>query len=183
MATKQLSNESLQRALTKEAWDNLSETFEWTESLLEKFQDKVDWNKICENEHVHWTIPMISKYQDKINWDILSKNIDPELLTEKLVEAFLDKWNWHNLSDCNLNYVPTPHKVLMKFADKWDWGVIINNTSIFFNGLFEDKGVDFYEKYKKYIPEYKLSNTDLWGEMVSQIQNHLVKEITKSEKK
>lgn len=176
MATKQLSNASLQRALAKEAWKELFSYFEWTESMLEKYQDKVDWDKISENENVRWTIPMIQKFQNKINWDIFSESINPELLNEKLIGEFQDKWNWQKLSDCNFNYIKNADKVLKKFAHKWDWRVIIKNN--WYEPLFENKGIEFYEKYKDYIPEYEINDTYLWNEMVSQIKAQLIKEIT-----
>ena len=49
MATKELSNEFMQKIVNEEAWKELSGDFNWSETLLEKFQDMVDWNEISEN--------------------------------------------------------------------------------------------------------------------------------------
>ncbi len=67
MALKVLSNDFMQKISIDEAWNELSENFQWTESLLEKYQDKVDWSKISENSRIFWTIPMIQKFKNKWN--------------------------------------------------------------------------------------------------------------------
>ena len=72
MSTKTLSNEFMQNIATEEAWKELSCEFNWDEILLEKYQDKVNWNEISGNTEICWTIPMLQKFQKKINWDILS---------------------------------------------------------------------------------------------------------------
>ena len=66
MATKTLSNEFMQNIATEEAWKELSGKFNWSEVLLEKYQDNVDWDEISENRIIRWTIPMIQKFQKKI---------------------------------------------------------------------------------------------------------------------
>ena len=99
MATKVLSNEFMQNIATEEAWKELSSNFNWSETVLEKYQDKVDWDEISENRNIRWTIPMIQKFQKKINWDKFSDYADENILTERVIEAFKEKWNWHNLSN------------------------------------------------------------------------------------
>ena len=61
MTTKVLSNDFMQEIAKEEAWKELSSDFKWTESLLEKYQDKVDWQEVSENRDILWTIPMIQK--------------------------------------------------------------------------------------------------------------------------
>ena len=98
MATKVLSNEFMQNIATEEAWKELSSSFNWSEALLEKYQDKVNWDEISENRNIRWTTPMIQKFQKKINWDKFSDYADENMLTEGIIEAVKDKWNWHSLS-------------------------------------------------------------------------------------
>ena len=64
----------------------------------------------------------------------------------------------------------------MKFADKWSWHKIIN--SVWGKLLFENKGIEFYEKYKDYIHEFEIFDTYLWEEMLSQVKKQLITEIT-----
>ena len=125
MATKVLSNEFMQNIATEEAWKELSGNFNWSETLLEKYQDKVNWDEISENRNIRWTTPMIQKFQKKINWDKFSDYADENMLTEGVIEAFKDKWNWHNLS--NNGNVPMTDELLEKYADRWDWEQIIDS--------------------------------------------------------
>lgn len=98
MATKVLSNEFMQKIMNEEAWKELSNTFNWSETLLEKYQDKVDLNEISGNRGICWTVPMLQKFKHRINWDVFSDTIGEESLPENILETFKDKWNWHKLS-------------------------------------------------------------------------------------
>ena len=173
MATKVLSNEFMQNIATEEAWKELSSNFSWSEAMLEKYQDKVNWDEISRNSRIRWTIPMIQKFQKKINWDVFSDNADEDILTEKYLDAFKEKWNWHNLS--NNRNVELTEELLERFADKWDWTEIIDRYGC---NLYDKKAIDFYEKYKEYIPASKLQNTYLWRDIVEQRAKQLAIEIT-----
>ena len=173
MTTKTLSNEFMQNIATEEAWKELSSEFNWNETMLEKYQNKVDWDEISENRYIRWTIPMMQKFQKKINWNKLSANIDEDILTEGMIEAFKNQWNWHELSG---NWgVKLTHEIIEKYADKWDWEQLIDKRN---NNVFEGRGIDFYERYKDYIPVTKLQNTGLWMGIVCQQKNQLIEEIT-----
>ena len=173
MATKTLSNEFMQNIATEEAWKELSSDFAWSEAMLEKYQDKVDWDEISENRNVRWTIPMIQKFQKKINWEKFSDYANENILTETIIEAFKDKWNWHNLS--NNGNVPMTDELLEKYADRWDWEQIIDN---YCDNLYDKRAIELYEKFKAYIPVSKLQNTRLWSSIVEQRAKQLIEEIT-----
>ena len=166
---KTLSNEFMQKIATEKAWEKLSEDFNWSETLLEKYQDKVDWKWICRQ----WTIPMIQKFKNRIDWDEFSEQADGEILTEAVIEAFKDKWNWLELS--KNDSLELTHELLEKYADSWNWENIIDRYN---NNLFGNKGVDFYEKYKDRIPAAKLQDSMLWREIVEQRVRQLKAEIT-----
>lgn len=176
MATKTLSNEFMQKIMNEEAWKKLSNDFNWSETLLEKYQDKVDWYEISRNRNILWTIPMIQKFKNRINWDTFSEyfdKIEGEMVTENIIETFKDKWNWHELSQ-NSN-VNLSFELLDKFADLWDWEEVIDRYG---DQLFEGKGIEFYERYKDHIPASKVQNSRLWYEIVSQQMHQLIAEIT-----
>lgn len=172
MTAKALSNEFMQVIMIEEAWKELSNEFNWSEILLEKYQDKVDWNVISENMHIRWTVSMIQKFKNRINWDKFSGALDEEVLTENVIEAFKDKWDWHKLS-ANSG-VRLSHALLDKFADFWDWEKIINR---YYDNVFENQGIEFYERYKERIPAAKVQNSRLWDEIVSQQKLQLIAEI------
>ena len=117
MATKVLSNEFMQNIATEEAWKELSSNFNWSETTLEKYQDKVDWDEISENRNIRWTIPMIQKFQKKINWDKFSDYADENILSESYLDAFKEKWNWRNLS--NNSRKPLEHLFIMLRTDEY----------------------------------------------------------------
>ena len=173
MATKVLSNEFMQKIMTEEAWKELSNDFNWSEALLEKYQDKVDWSEISENRNIRWTIPMIQKFKNRINWDKFSDYIVEEVVAENIIETFKDKWNWHKLSE-NSNVVLS-YDLLDRFSDLWDWEEIIDRYS---NNVFENQAIEFYERYKEHIPAAKVQNSRLWDEIVSQQKHQLIAEIT-----
>lgn len=80
---KTLSNDFMQKIATEEAWKELSGDFQWNESLLEKYQDKVDWHEVSENTNILWTIPMVQKFKNRIDWDS-----SPDMQKKKLSQRF-----------------------------------------------------------------------------------------------
>ena len=171
MATKTLSNDFMQRIADEGAWKELSNELSWTETLLEKFQDKIDWQELSGNRNILWTIPMLQKFKHRINWDKFSRCADEKTLTENCIETFKEKWNWSELSN---NYSIT-NQLLEKFVDKWDWESVIAG---FNNNLFSsDSAIEFYERYKEYIPAAKLQNSRLWNEIVEQRKKQILSEI------
>ena len=169
---KTLSNEFMQKISTDEAWKELSGTYSWSESLLEKYLDKVDWHDVSENPFILWTIPMIQKFKNRIDWDKFSRLARAETLTEAFIDAFKDKWNWTELSENSA--MELTHELLEKYADKWNWETIIDCWEC---NIFDEKGIDFYERYKDYIPASKLQQSMLWKEIVKQQKIQLINEI------
>ena len=173
MATKTLSNDFMQRIADDGAWKELSNELSWTEALLEKYQDKIDWQELSENIHMLWTVPMLQKFKHRINWDKLSRCADENTLTDNCIETFKEKWNWSELSgNSSINA-----QLLEKFADKWDWELVIN--SYYRNNLFSNvSAIEFYERYKEYIPAAKLQGSSLWTCIVEQRKTQILSEIT-----
>ena len=172
MAAKVLSNEFMQNIATGEAWKELSGNFNWSETTLEKYQDKVDWDEIVTNRDIRWTLPMLQKFQKKINWDKFSEYADASVLTEPIIEAFKERWNWHELS--GNSELPLTLELLEKYADKWDWERIIDSYG---HDIYDKNAIEFYEKFKDYIPVFKLQNTRLWSSIVEQRSKQLAAEI------
>ena len=172
MATKVLSNEFMQNIATEEAWKELSGNFSWSETMLEKYQDKVDWDEVTTNRNIRWTLPMIQKFQKTLNWDKFSEYADENVLTEAIIEAFKDKWNWHELS--GNSDLPLTYDLLEKYADKWDWERIIDSYG---HDIYDKHAIEFYEKFKDYIPVFKLQNTCLWRDIVEQRSKQIAAEI------
>ena len=168
MTTKQLSSDFMQQIAEEQAWKELSGDFCWTETLLEKYQDKLDWMEVSENRNTQWTIPMVQKFKNRIDWKTFSRYADEKFLTEETLEVFKDKWDWNELSD-NSSVLLT-EELLDKFIDKWDWKEIISYSH---NELFENNPIEFYEKYKEHIPASELQDRTLWSKIVKICKSNL----------
>lgn len=173
MEKKMLNNDFILSIAEQEAWDKLSSELHWSETMLEKFKDNVNWEEISSNSEIFWTISMLKKFSYRIDWNELSRMICNESLSEECITTFADKWNWSELSR-NSNLKLT-HQLLEKFRENWDWCKIIDRWR---DELFENKGIDFYERYKENIPESVLKNSRLWDDMVFQYKNQIIAEIT-----
>ena len=72
MNTKAFENSFMEKVMEDEAWKKLSEDFPWTEKMLEKYQDKVDWEEVSGNWRITWTPSMLDKFKRRIDWSKLS---------------------------------------------------------------------------------------------------------------
>ena len=169
MATKTLSNDFMQRIADEGAWKELSNELCWTEALLEKYQDKIDWQEVSKNRNILWTVPMLQKFKHRINWNLLSRYADEKVLRENVIEIFKEKWDWGELSgnECINN------QLLEKFADKWDWESVIDNYNLYSDA----SAIEFYERHKEYIPASKLQGSLLWTRIVEQRKAQIISEI------
>ena len=168
--TKMINDEFLQIA-TEQAWKRLSANFGWTESLLEKYSDKVDWTEISGNRNIVWTIPMLQKFSDKIDWKVLSERFGEEWFTKAHLEAFKDKWDWTEISASHLLMHP---ELIDRFIDYVDWSSLIGErTYIPFSRNEYFDAIGFYEKYKEHIPMSKLQESALWELIVEQTSDQI----------
>jgi len=65
--------------MESEAWQELSCSINWNETQLEKYADKLDWEKVSRNDNMLWTFSMLEKFKNRINWRALSESIKPSL--------------------------------------------------------------------------------------------------------
>jgi hypothetical protein len=68
MDNKKLKEGMLALQLEEEAWKELSRDIPWTEDLLERYKDKVDWEAVCNNSDIHWSVAMLEKFRKQIDW-------------------------------------------------------------------------------------------------------------------
>ena len=167
---KTWSNDFMQQIMDEAAWKDLSADFPWSEQLLEKYQDKVDWNEVSDNDNMLWTASMLEKFKDRIDWDALSRSRHRCILTAGMFERFKAYWNWKILSsnsDVELDF-----ELIDRFADRWDWRELIDRHR---EDLLNRK---FFERYKTYIPASELQNSRLWHSLVDERKLQLAREIT-----
>ncbi len=169
MATKNWDGDFLSQIMDEAAWKDLSGEFPWSEQLLERFQDKVDWDKMSENSTMLWTASMLEKFRNKLDWKALSRSGHRSILTAELFERFKDRWDWSELS--RNSDVEMTCDLIDRFIDRWDWRELIDR--------YDDKLYDraFLERYKEYIPASELQNSRLWREIVEQRKEQIAREI------
>lgn len=173
--TKKLSDEFMQQIATEQAWKDLSDDFTWTETLLEKYADKVDWKTISENRRIVWTIPMLQKFSQKLDWPTLSSYMNDEWFTEEHLEAFKEKWDWGELCG-NIKF---SDEIISKYGDYINWTALIGADN-FRSCIMRDDdfdGIAFYEKYKTHLPISKIQDSDLWRNIVEKVTQQIKTEI------
>ncbi len=167
---KRWSNDFMQQIMDEEAWKNLSGDFPWSEQLLEKYQDKVNWNEVSDNDNMLWTASMLEKFKERIDWDALSRSRHRCILTAGMFERYKAYWNWKILSsnsDVELDF-----ELIDRFADRWDWRELIDRHH---DDLLNR---EFFERYKTYIPASELQHSRLWHNLVDERKLQLAREIT-----
>ena len=165
-----LNDEHLLKCATEEAWNILSEEFDWTESLLEKYQENLNWKSISENRQIKWNLTMLDKFKERLHWDILSKEIHSEQIIPEILEKFKERWDWYKLS-ANW-HIDLTCETIDKYAECWDWKELIDHR--FTSNPYETDPIGFYEKYKKYIPHYILKDSSLWESIVNVRKEQLI---------
>ncbi len=164
---KDFNKDFLNSLIEEGAWKKLSEDFGWTEALLDKFKDKVDWKEISGNRQINWTASMLDKFARFIDWHALSGSLQPSLFSAEMLEKYSDRWDWHELS--GNTEIRLDDEILTRFADKWDWSEIICRR---WNDDFI-KGKAFLEKYIDYITASDLCSSGLWESILEEKEEEL----------
>jgi hypothetical protein len=163
-----------------EIWKRLSEDrdFTWSETLIDRYQDKLDWKSLSENGNVQWTASMLEKYKHKIDWKALSAKNDYSnqnlssrgCFSSENLRKFSSKWDWSALS-ANSSVGWTMGKV-EEFKDFIDWSGIIDlgwNERLY--------TLEFFEKYKDYFPVSSLQQSQMWSTIMDISKGKLIEEI------
>lgn len=174
---KTINDEFMQHVVAEQVWKKLSEDFAWTEALLAKYSENVDWKLISDNENIYWSLMMLQKYSNRLDWKVLSRHVDCDWFTEAHLEAFKNKWDWTGLI-CNYKF---SERLIDKYIDYVDWDEIIGvDRSYYGCQVCSDDNFDaisFYEKYKEHIPMSKFQGSALWGRIVEQKYRQIKEEI------
>ncbi|MEI6697351.1 MAG: hypothetical protein WCO13_14955, partial [Bacteroidota bacterium] len=118
-------------------WCHLTGDYEnlpWTEELMEKFQDKLDFgNKhsggLSSNSNIKWTFSLIEKYKDKIYWSYLLSN----LITNNsfdIIDLYIENFNKNSWSLESSNRRTWTIELLERYENYWDWYDITRNEGI-----------------------------------------------------
>ena len=169
MATKNWNDDFMSQLIDEQAWKELSQDFLWSEQLLEKYADKVDWHEVSGNNQMLWTASMLEKFKKRIDWRELSGTGHQSLLNAEMLARFEQYWDWHELSDNSS--LELTRELLDKFIERWDWREIIGRWD---DALFDE---GFLERYKEYIPTSELQHSRLWDKIVEKRKMQLANQI------
>lgn len=168
MITQNSDDYFMSQMLDAAAWKALSKEFYWSEALLEKYRDTVDWSEVSGNNGILWTTSMLEKFKTEIDWKELSGTPHKSIFSSIVIERFKDYWDWSELS--RGFHDAWTQEILDQFADYWDWGAIINNSML-------DMNIDFFNRYKDYIPITTFQDSRLWDKIVEDRKYKLAQEI------
>ena len=170
-------NYFLKQELEREAWKKVSEEFRWTEELLEKYQDKVDWPSVSRNNSMDWSPSMLEKFKDQIDWSGISAFGTEMTVSVENLEQSKEYWDWKELS--GNSHIQWSVELLERFVDKWDWCEMNNNLEF----ILHDEKYKFlfdretYKKFRDYIRDSKLEDSVFWDYFVEEKRKNLLLEI------
>ena len=152
MITNKFNEDFYANVRDRDVWKRLSKYgVRWSFSLIDRYQNKVDWKNLSENKNVHWTTSMLEKYQDKLDWKALSSGGCSGLFTTQNLKRFISKWDWSELSENSL--VEWDMEKVESFKDLIDWDKLLSN------GCNPDLlTLKFYMKFKEYFPNFPCKN-------------------------
>ena len=166
MEKSKLNEGMLAIQLEEEAWKELSGDIAWTESMLERYKDKVDWEAVCNNCNIHWNVAMLEKFRRQIDWTALSNTCQVSLLTPEVIGQFKANWDWTALSRND----ELPLETIEAMADCINWKELVNRYDR--HDMF---GSSFLEKFAEYIPASTLKSSRLWDALVDEKKRELQK--------
>jgi hypothetical protein len=171
MKTSHFNEEFFAHVREAEVWKELSgdRDFVWTDALIERYQDKIDWKLLSSNSNVQWTGAMLEKYKDKLDWEALSGSRCNYLFSTEMLWKFSSRWNWSQLSS-NSSVKWTMDKV-DEFKDFIDWEEFVDEWRD------EQTALDFFERFKEYLPVATLQQSRLWRTIIEIYKERLIEEI------
>ncbi len=176
MTNQTVKSDFLHQTIEEEAWKEVSEHFPWTEPLLEKFQDEVNWNRISYNNNILWTTSMLKTFKNRINWNVFSYCSNKTVFTPENLEIYKDNWDWNCLSDSQ--EIEFSYEIIDKFVDKWNWKKLINNHHASACVPFNKQFLNYYNKY---VPILFLHESCLWDCIIKQRTKELIPTIIRQQ--
>ena len=161
------------------AWMKMSEEFPWNEEQLERYKNKVNWSLVSANEYVAWSVSLLERFKNRLNWKELSGNDSPHLFKPEIIRAFVDKWDWTELSKQS----GWTLSLIEEFKDHIDWEELVDNSRLDDEGVFNEAFLIKYHGYIKFQnfqvggPWRLYSINCLWGKLCDEECKKLSDEI------
>lgn len=146
MNNNTLSMETLNELRLMGAWMKMSEKFPWNEEQLERYKNNVGWSLVSSNEYVAWSVSLLERFKNQLNWKELSGNDSPHLFKPEIIRAFVDKWDWSELSKQS----GWTLSLIEEFKDHIDWSELVDNGYLDDEGIFNEAFLIRYHDYIKF---------------------------------
>ena len=88
----------------------------YSENLIRKFQDKVDWSEISRYQTL--SEPFIREFQDRVDWNQISRY---QKLSEAFIHRYRYKVNWNRISE----YQVLSEPFILKHGSMVNWEIIL----------------------------------------------------------
>jgi len=125
---------------------SISTNVDWSETLLDKYIDKWNFTELAHNESIPWSLEMFEKFLDESYFFYFGVQTNKSLVSFELVEKYNHLMDWHYIS-LNPNLPWIEKDLLNYWSDKIVWTGIACNRFLFAN----DK--NFFQKhYDKWQP-------------------------------
>lgn len=116
-------------------WSAISVNSRLNQEIISKYQTYIIWNDLIENnpsflDLMHETVAFINNYEQYISWDVLNNRIGLSISTD-LIKAYPSKINWLNASKSqNIDFTID---LVNQFIDKWYWTELTDNLKFIEN--------------------------------------------------
>lgn len=126
----------------------------WTDELIEKYEDYWDWKKISLNPKILWSSDLIEKYSEKLDWKLLCLNDFP--WTIQLITKFKFSIDWKSLSSNPIFF--NNHSNILHYADylKNDSIFFYKGANLYIETLDEWTKKRYYQIHSENIKKFKL---------------------------
>lgn len=154
---------------------NLSVYFKFTEDMIEKYIDKVSFEKLSYREDL--SIDFIRKYSDRFSWKILCLN---KIFLESEIEEFINLIDWSSIT--------ISHDLSREFLDKHKDRIDIKYLKLQNVDLNSDNWIEYSknieedrknrEEFYKFNDEYlKKDREEIYKKLVRDLPDEMLRDI------
>ena len=130
------------------------EKINWTNSLISKFKNRINWNEFVTKEHISWDIERRILFKDNIDWngrcalylrdDVVWDSEAIEMLNSKI------DWGHNNYNSLSKNIKIYDFKLIDEFSKYWNFGNhkfggLSSNTNLLWSTDLIDRYIHLWE--------------------------------------
>lgn len=145
-----LSEEYIENNKDKLSWGLISLYQVLSEDLINKYEDRINFDNLSNNKKISLSESFIEKYKDRLNWTFISAY---QVLSESFIEKHIDKIDWNGIS----NYQKLSKRFIEKYKDKINLSLLKQNVLTQTN-IEKEWFITYINRTDSYFNRYKLLN-------------------------